>query len=169
MPAAEGVTLCLPYKDGWLPLEAEVAATAGARAEGLKGREELGRREGMLFVYPEPQGQENRFWMHRTPLPLTVAFLGGDGTLLALQGMSPCMSEDGAECAYYEAGVRHSAALEVNQGLFRALGVSEGQRITLDASRQADCSSMKPFSVDLVPAPLLSFLFPDLVQFPVNH
>jgi len=71
-----------------------------------------------------------------------------DGTIAGLQGMSPCLYEDGDECPRYEAGVTHRAALEVNQGLFEALGVKAGDRIALDPSPRGECRERVPFSVD---------------------
>ena len=142
------VTLCLPGDNGWMPLTTEIAATAQARSRGLSGRERLPRRAGMLFLYPQAQGPGNRFWMYRTNMPLTIAFMKADGTIAGLQGMSPCLYEDGDQCARYEAGVTHRAALEVNQGLFEALGVKAGDRIALDPSPRGKCRERIPFSVD---------------------
>lgn len=141
------VTLCLPGKNGWTPLTAELAATPEARSRGLSGRDRLARRAGMLFLYPQMKGPGNQFWMYRTNIPLTIAFMNGNGTIGALQGMSPCLYEDGDRCPRFEAGVPHRAALEVNQGLFEALGVEVGDRIALDPSPRGECRDPDPFSV----------------------
>lgn len=146
--APDSVTLCLPGKNGWMPLEAEVAATPQARRQGLSGRERLSRRSGMLFLYPQTQGADNRFWMYRTNMPLTIAFLDEDGTIGALQGMSPCQEEDSDDCRRYRAGEPHRAALEVNQGLFDALEVDAGDRITRDPSPRGKCRKPATFSVE---------------------
>lgn len=142
------VTLCLPGDNGWTPLTAEIAATPEARSQGLSGRERLRRRAGMLFLYPQVQGPGNRFWMYRTNIPLTIAFMKADGAIAALQGMSPCLYEDADQCPRFQAGVTHRAALEVNQGLFEALGVEAGDRIALDPSPRGECGERVPFSVE---------------------
>lgn len=146
--APERITLCLPGSSGWTPVAAEVAATPEARRQGLAGRESLARRAGMLFLYAETQGPGNQFWMHRTRMPLTIAFLDAGGTIARLQGMSPCQEEDSAECRRYPAQVEHRAALEVNQGLFEALGAAEGDRIAWDPSPRGQCGAPVPLSVD---------------------
>lgn len=145
------VTLCLPGNNGWMPLTAEIAATPEARSRGLSGRERLPRRAGMLFVYPQNQGPGNQFWMYQTNIPLTIAFMKADGTIARLQGMSPCLNEDGDQCSRYEAGVTHRVALEVNQGLFEALGVKAGDRIALDPSPRGKCQERARFSLDTLP------------------
>ena len=147
-PYSGNVTLCLPANNGWVPLTAEMAISSEARGRGLSGRDSLPRRSGMLFLYPEVQGPSNQFWMYRTNIPLTIAFMKADGTIAALQGMSPCLYDDSDQCPRFRAGVTHRAALEVNQGLFEAMGVKVGDRVTVDPSDQGECRERTPMSVD---------------------
>ncbi|PAU80602.1 hypothetical protein CK501_09265 [Halovibrio salipaludis] len=140
--AGGSVTLCLPADERLIPLEAELAVTPSARQEGLSGRETLSRRAGMLFVYPREQGPDNSFWMHRTRIPLTILFLDDQGVVRSVQDMDPCLEASGSGCASYPAGVDHWMALEVNQGLPAALGISEGDRIRRSgAGDRATCDS----------------------------
>ncbi|MYL25762.1 MULTISPECIES: DUF192 domain-containing protein [Halomonadaceae] len=136
------ITLCLPADERLIPLEAELAVTPSARQKGLSGRKALSRRAGMLFVYPRQQGPDNSFWMHRTRIPLTILFLDGQGVVRSVQDMAPCLEASGSGCPSYPAGVDHWMALEVNQGLPAALGISEGDSIRLSrAGGTATCDN----------------------------
>lgn len=148
----ESVTLCLPVDERAVPLEAELAFRPGQRQKGLRGRSRLARRAGMLFVYPQQQAPTNSFWMHQTPVPLTILFLDDQGVVRSIQDMVPCMDEQGSGCASYQAGVTHWMALEVNQGLPQALGITEGDTVTLSRqSDQASCDSGRPLTPGALP------------------
>lgn len=150
--APETVTLCLPLGERTVPLEAELARRPSQRQEGLSERSRLARRAGMLFVYPHQQAPTNSFWMHQTPIPLSILFLDGQGVVRSIQDMVPCRDNQGAGCPSYQAGVTHWMALEVNQGLPQALGITQGDRVTLAReSEQASCDSSRPLTPGALP------------------
>jgi uncharacterized membrane protein (UPF0127 family) len=97
-------------------LNVYVARSAQERAQGLMHRRELPADEGMLFV--GDRSKVLSFWMKDTPLPLSIAFLGEDGTILKVADLEPHDLEGESS----EHPVRY--VLEVNQGWFaeRALG-----------------------------------------------
>ena len=103
----------------------EVAATPAARQQGLMFREELGLREGMLFVFDRTEVRS--FWMRNTPLPLSIAYIDERGVIVHITDMEP----------YSEAPVssRFPAryALEVNRGAFADAGVRVGDRVEIPA------------------------------------
>ena len=66
---------------------AEVAQTPEQREIGLMLRREMAPQEGMLFVFEEPGVQ--CFWMKNTLLPLSVAFIADDGTIVNIDDMKP--------------------------------------------------------------------------------
>lgn len=103
-------------------LDAHVARTAEQRALGLMHRSEMAPDEGMLFVCDECAVQS--FWMKDTPVPLSIAFLDEDGTILHIEDMEPHSLESHA-C---EQPVRH--VLEVPRGWFRERGIAPGSRVT---------------------------------------
>lgn len=70
---------------------AEVAATAQSRETGLMFRRDLPADHGMLFVFRTPQ--RVCMWMKNTLVPLSVAFVDGDGRVVNLADMQP-LSED---------------------------------------------------------------------------
>ena len=90
---------------------------------GLMNRTSLPQDEGMVFLFFEPRTAG--FWMKDTLIPLSIAFFDVDGRILEILDMEPCPPPT-TPCRIYEPGVTYRGALEVNQGAFDRLGVSEG-------------------------------------------
>src|SRR5690349_15524248 len=65
----------------------EVVDTEQQRATGLMNRFSLQPDHGMLFVFDRPQPLA--FWMKNTYIPLSIAFLDADGTILNIEDMKP--------------------------------------------------------------------------------
>jgi uncharacterized protein len=105
----------------------ELAESPEQRERGLMGRESLPADAGMLFLYPEDH--RGGFWMKDTLIPLSIAFLGGDGAVLALLDMEPCRADP---CPVYDPGVPYRSALEVNRGAFAGWGVEPGDVVALE-------------------------------------
>ena len=102
-------------------ITAEVANTDRTRMIGLMHRDRLAPNHGMLFVFDGKSQQ--CFWMRNTRLPLTIAFIDDDGTLLQLENMAP-QTED-SHCS--ERPVRY--ALEMEQGWFAKRGIAPGIKL----------------------------------------
>lgn len=102
-------------------VRAEVAADHQSRMRGLMFRERLGPNEGMLFVFEAKSTQ--CFWMRNTILPLTIAFIDDDGSIVNLADMQP-RSED-SHCSAKP--IRY--ALEMEQGWFAKRGLKAGARL----------------------------------------
>ena len=98
-----------------------VARSDEERALGLMHRRELAPDEGMLFMCDTSEVQS--FWMKDTPLPLSIAFLEDDGTILKIADLEPHDLEGESS----EEPVRF--VLEVNQGWFRERGIAPGCRL----------------------------------------
>jgi uncharacterized membrane protein (UPF0127 family) len=111
----------ITLKAGMHNIRAQVAATFEQRQTGLMFRREMPTHEGMLFVFEEPSQQ--CFWMRNTLIPLTIAFLADDGTIVNLADMQP-LSEQ-SHCS--KSAVRY--ALEMNLGWFAKRGVKPGYRL----------------------------------------
>jgi uncharacterized protein len=103
-------------------LQVYVARTAEERALGLMHRREMAPNEGMLFICDECAVQ--KFWMKDTPLPLSIAFLDDDGTVLKIADLEPhdLDGESSGDPVRY--------VLEVNQGWFAQRDLAPGCRIT---------------------------------------
>ena len=102
-------------------IQAELATTPDQRGIGLMFRKNMGANEGMLFVFGQPS--EQCFWMKNTLLPLSIAFLADDGTVVNLDDMKP-LTLDG-HCS--KKAVRY--VLEMNDGWFAKRGIKAGSKI----------------------------------------
>jgi uncharacterized membrane protein (UPF0127 family) len=106
---------------GMHQIDAQVAATPDQRMTGLMFRKEMPQHEGMLFVFEEPTQQ--CFWMKNTLLPLSVAFVADDGTIVNIDEMK-AQTED-SHCSTKP--VRY--VLEMNKGWFAKKGIKAGAKL----------------------------------------
>ncbi len=112
-------------------LQVEIAETPQQMRVGLKRRLELPEDAGMIFLFDREQPARSGFWMYRTYLPLSIAFLDAEGSISAIRDMEPCSSRLSFLCPSYRAGVPYHAALEVNRGYFGRRGIRAGHRVIL--------------------------------------
>lgn len=104
----------------------QLAVRPGEMERGLMERRDLGRDEGMIFVYERPQRLS--FWMRNTPTPLDIGFFNADGMLEEIYPMYPF-----DETAVRSRSTLLSLALEMNQGWFSRNGVKPGAQIDVQA------------------------------------
>jgi len=104
-------------------------------SRGLMGVTDLGDAAGMLFAFDETV--EARFYMYETPMPLSIAWFGADGSLVGAADMSPCLDQPSGDCARYAAGGPYRLALETPQGALADLGIGDGSRLELVAGSEA--------------------------------
>lgn len=107
---------------GGQTVHAEVADTLAVQERGLMGRGKLCANCGMLFVFAKPG--HYGFWMKNTPLPLSIAFIGGNGRIINIAEMQPNTLK-----IHYP---RRDAlfTLEMRRGWFAAHGIKPGDRVT---------------------------------------
>jgi len=87
-----------------------------------------GVQRGMLFVFEHEQHLS--FWMKNTIIPLDVAYLASDGSVVATHTMAPL-----DERPYqYPSGSPARFALEVNANLLTQIGLHKGDRVEIPAS-----------------------------------
>jgi uncharacterized membrane protein (UPF0127 family) len=101
----------------------EVARTKKQRTTGLMNRDELGRNEGMLFIFETEKYLS--FWMKDTSIPLSIAFLDKNGVVTDIYDMEPyslTTVRSSEKCSY---------AIEVNRGFFYESGLEVGDTIDL--------------------------------------
>jgi uncharacterized membrane protein (UPF0127 family) len=103
------------------------ASTAEQRSRGLMEVTDLQGYPGMAFLYDEPV--ENAFYMRNTPMPLSIAWIDGDGALVSTADMAPCEDRDG--CPLYPPAGPYRTAIEVPQGELGELGITEGATVTV--------------------------------------
>lgn len=111
-------------------IRVQLALTDDERSRGLMHREHLGENEGMLFLFSQPQRQS--FWMHNTPLPLSIGYFTPDGILREIYPMYP---RDRNAVTSRRRDIQY--CLEMNQGWFSQKGVHTGSALNLEALRQA--------------------------------
>lgn len=115
-----------------------LAVAPEERQRGLMGVTDLGAgMAGMLFAFDAPR--DGTFWMRNTPMPLSIAFLAGDGSLVSSTDMAPC--GDRQDCPSYGATAPYSWALEVPRGDLARLGVlDDGATVDVDPRRACHTS-----------------------------
>lgn len=102
-------------------IQTELAITPEQQQVGMMFRRSMGTNEAMLFIEEKPGVR--CFWMRNTLIPLSIAFLADDGTVVNIADMKP--QSDESHCSAQP--VRY--ALEMNVGWFAKRGVKPGSRI----------------------------------------
>ncbi|HEX5357620.1 MAG TPA: DUF192 domain-containing protein [Aquabacterium sp.] len=103
-------------------IKAEVAQTPEEHEIGLMYRTSMGGNEGMIFIFDRPGKQ--CFWMKNTLIPLSVAFVADDGTVVNVDEMKPQTLDP--HCSAKP--VRF--VLEMNTGWFAKRAIKEGFKLT---------------------------------------
>jgi uncharacterized membrane protein (UPF0127 family) len=118
-----GVLTILNAEGVGVNIHVEIADTPSSREVGLMHRTSMPPDEGMLFDF----GGESTggFWMQNTLLPLSIAFIAQDGTILNIEDMQPLDTNITAAAGTYH------YALETNQGFFRAHDILPGGKVLL--------------------------------------
>ncbi len=117
----------ISLKIGKHSIHVEIANTPQSREQGLMRRDLLCANCGMLFIFEK--ADRYSFWMKNTPLPLSIAFIGVDGSILNIEEMQPNTidTHDAQGDALY--------ALEMNSGWFTRNSIKRG--IIVQGLRQA--------------------------------
>jgi uncharacterized membrane protein (UPF0127 family) len=95
------------------------------RSRGLMEVTDLQGYSGMAFVYPEDS--QNAFYMRNTPMPLSIAWIAADGSVVSTADMEPCEDREG--CPTYPPAGPYRMAIEVPQGQLDDLGIVEGATV----------------------------------------
>ncbi len=103
----------------------ELPVTPEQRARGLMGREHLGDREGMLFIY-EVEGLHG-FWMRGMVIPLDMVWIDADGVVAGVTA-NVLPAPEGTIPEIYSPPRPILYALEINAGLAEAVGIRSGSQ-----------------------------------------
>ncbi|MHB8968636.1 MAG: DUF192 domain-containing protein [Thermoleophilia bacterium] len=109
---------------GDIILDAHIARTPDERSRGLMFVRRLEPDTGMIFVWDAPA--TGGFWMKNTLIPLSIAFIADDLTIIDIQDMEPGSLEPHSPQGAYR------YAIEVNQGYFSEHGIAVGDRVGLE-------------------------------------
>ena len=108
-------------------IDVKVATTTEQRRRGLMEVPDLPEGTGMLFLFEEERS--GGFWMWNTLVPLDIAYIAADGTIVDILAMDPCEEDEAAACPTYEPDQAYVAAVEVPQDWFAWQGVSSGDHV----------------------------------------
>ena len=113
---------------GKYPYKVWLARTRDEQQTGLMNTsvDELPADHGMLFVFDSDQPQG--FWMHNTIIPLDIAYIRSDGTIVRTYTMK-ALDE-----STYPSFEPAQFALEVRAGQFTEKGVHNGDHVDIPAS-----------------------------------
>ena len=106
---------------GGRALHVVIAKTGPQRNRGLRDRSDLGRYDGMLFVFTATTSVG--FTMSTVPVPLEIAFYRSDGRTVDTLHMVPCAGTD-TSCHVYQARGSFRYALETLTGRLPAGALS---------------------------------------------
>ena len=112
-------------------IDLELARTSQEHERGLMFRDSMPPDSGMLFVYTSEANDS--YWMFNTLIPLSIAFIARDGTIVDIKDMPRLNNPDDVQEAgrtVFPSAAPYWYALEVNQGWFVEHGVGPGQQIT---------------------------------------
>jgi uncharacterized protein len=112
-------------------ITAEIAATMRELATGMMHRKEMGENEGMLFILPV--AQRAAFYMRNTYVPLSVAYIDPEGTILEIHDLHPLNEEPVPSVSD-----KIKFVLETNQGWFERNQVAIGSVIRTEFGTLAE-------------------------------
>jgi len=122
IPIARSQTILkIPLYIGQKEIWVEVAKTPEERSYGLMGRKNLGKDEGMLFIFETED--RHGFWMKNTFIPLSIAFIDKNGKIVSITDMKPLTLDSHVppQPILY--------ALEMNKGWFSSRGIKVGDMV----------------------------------------
>ncbi len=102
-------------------IETELAVTPAQQQIGMMFRTQMGAHEGMLFVNED--ASVRCIWMRNTLIPLSIAFIADDGSIVNIADMQP--RSEASHCSAKP--VRY--ALEMQQGWFAKRGIKAGSKL----------------------------------------
>ncbi|UOA31963.1 hypothetical protein DSM110093_01745 [Sulfitobacter sp. DSM 110093] len=109
----------------------EVADDTAERSQGLMHRRSMPLSSGMLFIYETPQPLS--FWMRNTLIPLDLLFIDSQGVIQKIHHSAKPLDE-----TPIPGGDNLLSVLEINGGLSKRLGITEGSEIRHPAFAQND-------------------------------
>lgn len=102
--------------------DVEIAVTRDQQSRGLMFRRSMDPRQGMLFIYNEPQYVS--MWMRNTYIPLDMVFIRADGKVHRIEASTEPLSE-----RIIESGDKILAVLELVGGTAAKLNLKPGDEV----------------------------------------
>lgn len=92
--------------------------------------EEVKPDQAMIFVFPD--AKEQSFWMHNTIMPLDIAYIAPDKTVVSATTMKPM--DDSSVPSHGKA----MYALEMKKGTIERLGIHKGTKVEIPPEIKTD-------------------------------
>jgi uncharacterized protein len=108
-------------------LKVEIADTPSSHQNGLMYRTKLKDDGGMLFVFKRPQNLS--FWGMNTYIPLDIAFVSEDNTIVKISHISPMDTKNFVISEEY-----CNRAIEANYGYFDRNKIKVGDKIEINSN-----------------------------------
>jgi hypothetical protein len=107
----------------------DIAPNADLRSRGLMYRPRMSKSDGMIFCYPSADSRS--FWMGKTFLPLSLAYIRSDGTISQFHDMEPYPDPENPPQDYkaWPSKEEVQYVLEVNWGFFKDHQIREGMKV----------------------------------------
>lgn len=118
----------------------KIADTDQERALGLMHIKSLPKNEGMLFVFNHKSTLS--FWMKNTLIPLSIAYIDENCTIVDIQQMQPA-GKNNLNPTTYPSKKPAIFALETNINWFKNNSINVGDKITLQSKEHKLCNSKK--------------------------
>ena len=109
---------------------AQIPLSAELQAQGLGRRSELGDRDGMLWLYSQPDFYS--FWMKNMLFPLDFIWINGNEVVDVTPNVKPPTSSNESELAVYRPTRPANAILEVAAGFADHFHIQAGDIVTID-------------------------------------
>jgi uncharacterized membrane protein (UPF0127 family) len=87
-----------------------------------------GKMPAMLFIFPADQPEEHGFWMKNVSVPLDIAFVRSDKTIVSIRTMAAHDDRNTHPSGSYR------YTLETKAGRFRQLNIHEGDTVDIPAA-----------------------------------
>jgi uncharacterized membrane protein (UPF0127 family) len=104
-----------------------------ARRLAEEGQISLGGAGGEAMVFSFDADSDRTFWMKDTVLPLSIAWIDGEGAVIGTADMDPCPATS-TNCEKFSAERPYRLAIEMAQGRLQDWGIRPGATVSLGAS-----------------------------------
>ena len=125
------VTLRIRHADGTVEEHCVwLADSELERQQGLSERTDPLIAGGEAMVFSFDADSDRTFWMKDTVLPLSIAWIDGEGAVVGTADMDPCPANV-ANCQKFSAKRPYRMAIEMAQGRLQDWGIGPGATVTL--------------------------------------
>lgn len=111
-------------------ITAEIANTEAERDSGLGGRNELGQKQGMYFMFGEPVFPA--FWMKDMKFPIDIVWIKESKVIGTTKNIDPQIGALDDELKLYEPPDFIDNALELRAGAVNELGIKIGDSVSVE-------------------------------------